>query len=118
MRQGTRLASLVFSADVLVLAAYETVKICVPTIVDGLLGRVSPRVCDQRLDSWSRGLLRAAKVRVETEGHEHIVPGESYVVMSNHQSHFDVPVLFQALGIPLRMVAKRELFRIPIMGPA
>jgi 1-acyl-sn-glycerol-3-phosphate acyltransferase len=108
----------VFSADVLVLAAYETVMICVPTIVDGLLGRVSPRVCDQRLDRWSKGLLRAAKVRVETEGHEHIVPGESYVVMSNHQSHFDVPVLFQALGIPLRMVAKRELFRIPIMGPA
>ncbi len=107
-----------FSADVLALAAFETVKICIPTIIDGWLGRVSPRVCDRRLDSWSKGLLRAAKVHVETTGREHLVPGESYVVMSNHQSHFDIPVVFQALGIPMRMVAKRELFRIPIMGPA
>jgi 1-acyl-sn-glycerol-3-phosphate acyltransferase len=57
-------------------------------------------------------------VGVETLGREHVVPGESYVVMSNHQSHFDIPILFQALGIPIRMVAKKELFRIPIMGSA
>ena len=43
-----------FSADVLALAAYETVKICVPTILDGWLGRVSARKCDQRLDSWAK----------------------------------------------------------------
>jgi 1-acyl-sn-glycerol-3-phosphate acyltransferase len=108
----------VFSADVLALAAFETIKICVPTIVDGWLGRVDARVCDQRLDRWSKGLLRAARVNVLTVGREHITPGESYVIMSNHQSHFDVPVIFQALGIPVRMVAKKELFRIPIMGPA
>ncbi len=107
-----------FSADVLALAAFETVKICVPTIVDGWLGRVDARVCDQRLDRWSKGLLRVAKVNVLTVGREHITPGESYVIMSNHQSHFDVPVIFQAVGIPVRMVAKKELFRIPIMGPA
>jgi 1-acyl-sn-glycerol-3-phosphate acyltransferase len=108
----------VFSVDVLALAAFETVKICVPTIVDGWLGRVDARVCDQRLDRWSKGLLRVAKVNVLTVGREHITPGESYVIMSNHQSHFDIPVIFQAVGIPVRMVAKKELFRIPIMGPA
>jgi 1-acyl-sn-glycerol-3-phosphate acyltransferase len=108
----------VFSADVLALAAYETIKICVPTILEGLIGRVSPRVCDQRLDRWSKGLLRAARISIDVGGRENIVPGESYVVMSNHQSHFDIPVVFQAIGIPVRMVAKREIFRIPIMGPA
>jgi 1-acyl-sn-glycerol-3-phosphate acyltransferase len=108
----------VFSADVLVLAAFETVKICVPTILDGWLKRVDARVCDRRLDGWSRGLLRAARVQLATEGRGNIAAGESFVVMSNHQSHFDIPVLLQALGIPLRMVSKRELFRIPIMGSA
>jgi 1-acyl-sn-glycerol-3-phosphate acyltransferase len=108
----------VFSADVIALAALETVKICVPTILDGWLGRVDARVCDRRLDSWSKALLRVAKVNVITQGREHVQPGESYVVMSNHQSHFDIPVVFQALGIPMRMVAKKELFRIPVMGPA
>ena len=107
-----------FSADVIALAALETVKICVPTILDGWLGRVDARVCDRRLDSWSKALLRVAKVNVITQGREHVQPGESYVVMSNHQSHFDIPVVFQALGIPMRMVAKKELFRIPVMGPA
>lgn len=107
-----------FSADVLALAALETAKICVPTILDGWLGRVDARVCDRRLDGWSRALLRVARVNVLTVGREHIQPGESYVVMSNHQSHFDIPVVFQALGIPLRMVAKKELFGIPVMGPA
>jgi 1-acyl-sn-glycerol-3-phosphate acyltransferase len=108
----------VISADVLALAAFETAKICVPTILDGWRGHVSARVCDQRLDRWSKALLRMAKIQLETTGREHIVPGESYVVMSNHQSHFDIPVVFQALGIPVRMVAKRELFGIPVMGPA
>src|SRR6185436_15497721 len=107
-----------FSADVLAGAAFETVKICVPTILDGWLGRVDARVCDQRLASWSKNLVELARIRIETQGKEHIAPGESFVVMSNHQSHFDIPVVFQALGIPVRMVAKRELFRIPVMGSA
>lgn len=107
-----------FSADVLALAAYETVKICVPTILDGWLGRVSARKCDQRLDSWSRNLVRLARITIDVRGREHLVAGESFVVMSNHQSHFDIPVVFQALGIPIRMVAKQELFRIPVMGSA
>jgi 1-acyl-sn-glycerol-3-phosphate acyltransferase len=107
-----------FSADVLLQAAFETAKICIPTILDGWRGKVSARVCDQRLDNWSRRLVEVARIQIETQGREHIVPGESYVVMSNHQSHFDIPVVFQALGIPVRMVAKRELFAIPIMGSA
>jgi 1-acyl-sn-glycerol-3-phosphate acyltransferase len=38
--------------------------------------------------------------------------------MSNHQSHYDIPGLYQALHVPLRMVAKKELFRIPFMAGA
>ena len=107
-----------FSADVLAWAAFETAKICVPTIIDGWRGRVSARTCDRRLDSWSKNLVALARITIETRGREHITPGESFVVMSNHQSHFDIPVVFQALAIPVRMVAKRELFRIPVMGSA
>lgn len=106
------------SIGVLAIAALETAKISVPTILDGWRGRVDPRVCDRRLDRWSKGLLRAARVQIRATGREHISAGESYVVMSNHQSHFDIPVVFQALQIPVRMVAKRELFGIPVMGPA
>jgi 1-acyl-sn-glycerol-3-phosphate acyltransferase len=37
--------------------------------------------------------------------------------MSNHQSLFDIPMLFQALRpMTLRMVAKTELYKIPVFG--
>lgn len=107
-----------FSVATLAGAALETAYISVPTILDGLLGRIDPRACDRRLDRWSRRLLDRARVEVLVSGRGHIVPGENYVVMSNHQSHYDIPVLYQALGLPLRMVAKRELFEIPVMGAA
>jgi 1-acyl-sn-glycerol-3-phosphate acyltransferase len=52
-------------------------------------------------------------------GLEHVAAGESYVVMSNHQSHYDIPVVFCALPmLSIRMVAKASLFRVPIWGRA
>jgi 1-acyl-sn-glycerol-3-phosphate acyltransferase len=38
--------------------------------------------------------------------------------MSNHQSLYDVPVLFHVLGANLRMITKEELFKVPVFGPA
>jgi len=99
-------------------AAVETLRISVPTMLEAALGFVTPQACDERLDSWSRSLLQEAGVKLQVRGREHIVPGEAYVVMSNHQSHYDIPVLFRALRIPMRMVAKKEIFRIPFMAGA
>jgi len=37
--------------------------------------------------------------------------------MSNHQSHMDVPMIYATLPSPtIRMLAKKELFEIPIWG--
>ncbi len=107
-----------FSAGVLARAAYETAKISVPTIVDAVVGRTNYVVCDGRLDSWSRTLLDQAGMTLQILGRQHVDRSKNYVVMSNHQSHYDIPVMFQALGIRVRMIAKTELFRIPIFGRA
>ncbi len=98
--------------------AFATLGISVPTVIDGLRGVVSARACDARLDRWSRRLLRQAGVALDVRGKERVDPATTYVIMSNHQSYYDIPVLFQALGIPVRMVAKEELFRIPVWGRA
>lgn len=42
----------------------------------------------------------------------------TYIFMSNHQSLFDLPLIFAALPGTIRFVAKRELFRIPLFGAA
>ena len=106
------------SLDIMRRLVVETLRISVPTIIDAAFGMVSCLECNQRLDSWSRRLLQDAGVRIEVDGREQLVPGERYIVMSNHQSHYDAPVLFQALRIPMRMVAKKEIFSIPFMGEA
>ena len=98
--------------------ALETLRVSLPTILEEAYTGVSSRSCDDRLQSWSRRLLAVADIRLKVSGRQYLQPGEPYVVMSNHQSHYDIPVLFQALRIPMRMVAKRELFRIPFMGRA
>jgi len=106
------------SLEIIALAAFETLRISLPTIVDAARGTVSVDVCSERLDSWSRRLLKEASIHLEVKGREHVMPGKAYIVMSNHQSSYDIPVLFQALRIPIRMVAKKEIFRIPFMGSA
>jgi 1-acyl-sn-glycerol-3-phosphate acyltransferase len=100
-------------------AAYHTLRICVPTVIDSALGRVTTPVCDARLDSWSAALVRYAHITIDVSGLEALPRDEAFVVMSNHRSHYDIPVLFQALRPRrLRMVAKTELFRVPIWAGA
>jgi len=96
-----------------------TARITVGTALDGTLGRpdLAERT-DRRLGWWSAKLHDVADMRVKVEGRENFAAGETFVVMSNHQSHFDIPVLYQALQRRLRMVAKKELFRIPLFGRA
>lgn len=52
-------------------------------------------------------------------GADLVPPGRAYVYMSNHQSQLDIPILFAALPSPtIRMLAKKELFQIPVWGAA
>jgi 1-acyl-sn-glycerol-3-phosphate acyltransferase len=102
----------------LVTAIYETAVISAPTVVEGLAGTLTPGKCDDRLLAWSRKLLDDAEIKLEVEGLERAPSGETFVIMSNHQSLYDVPVMFQALRRRVRMVAKAELFKIPGWGRA
>src|SRR5262249_5121630 len=43
---------------------------------------------------------------------------EVFVLMSNHRSLYDVPLLIESFPRTLRMVTKTELFKVPIWGPA
>ena len=47
---------------------------------------------------------------------EHLEPGRSYVFAANHQSIYDIPIVFSSVPLQLRIVAKESLGRIPFMG--
>ena len=101
----------------LIHAVQVTLRVSVPTLVDALRGTLTAAACDARLDWWSRELLSRAEVSLDSSGVEH-ARGGPFVVMSNHQSLYDIPALYQSLPLRLRMVAKAELFRIPIWAQA
>jgi 1-acyl-sn-glycerol-3-phosphate acyltransferase len=76
-------------------------------------------VCDRRLAWWAAEIAKNSAYDLEIIGRENLgAGGESFLVMSNHQSLYDVPVLFNVLGPNLRMITKAELFKVPVFGPA
>ncbi len=66
---------------------------------------------------WSATGMRLAGVRLEVRGAEHVGRGP-YVVVANHISVLDILVHFHGIPVPVRFLAKRELFRIPLLGAA
>jgi 1-acyl-sn-glycerol-3-phosphate acyltransferase len=66
--------------------------------------------------AWARLILRATGVRVRVTGLEHLDPASSYVLAANHQSIYDIPIVFTTLPLQLRIVAKDSLGRIPFLG--
>lgn len=65
---------------------------------------------------WAWLNLGLAGTRVKVIGKEKIDRNRSYIVMSNHQSHFDVWALIKCLPLSLRWVMKIELRKIPVFG--
>jgi 1-acyl-sn-glycerol-3-phosphate acyltransferase len=55
-------------------------------------------------------------VRVQLTGAERLDPAKSYVLASNHQSIYDIPILFASLPLQLRIVAKASLGSFPFLG--
>jgi 1-acyl-sn-glycerol-3-phosphate acyltransferase len=66
--------------------------------------------------TWSRLILATSGVRVGVAGLERLEPGRTYVFVANHQSLYDIPILFWSLPFQLRIIAKESLGNIPFLG--
>jgi 1-acyl-sn-glycerol-3-phosphate acyltransferase len=101
-----------------VFALYKTLAISVPTFADALFGRMTLERGDARLRDWSNSIVRHADVDLTVEGLANVPRDRACIYMSNHQSHLDIPILYSIFPGTLRMVAKAELFKVPIWGRA
>ena len=66
--------------------------------------------------AWSRLILVTTGVRVQVSGLERVPIDGAYVFVSNHQSIYDIPILFSALPFQLRIIAKASLGLFPVLG--
>jgi len=67
---------------------------------------------------WSKLCCAIAPVNVILKGQRNYSRNKSYVVVANHQSMADIPVLHGHLGLNIKWIMKKELGKIPIFGYA
>ena len=67
---------------------------------------------------WARILYKTTLSTLDIEGLASLDTGRSYVVVSNHLSQFDIPVLYGWLPLDLKWVMKKELRQVPAIGVA
>ena len=79
---------------------------------------ISPRTGGFFAVLWARINSFFCPMTVTVTGAENIDPGTSYVITANHQSHYDIYVLYGWLGVDFKWVMKKELEKVPVLGPA
>lgn len=77
----------------------------------------SPRIASRYIAaSWGRLIVWITPVWVTVEGAENADPSRTYVVVSNHQSQYDIFLVYGWLKLDLKWVLKAELRKVPGVG--
>ena len=63
-----------------------------------------------------RAGLHLAGIRVEAVWRHRLDPDQCYIFLSNHVSNLDPPILIPLLPLPVAVVLKRSLMKIPLLG--
>ncbi len=110
-----KLAALIRAGVGAVVMAATTAAVGVGIVWAGRTNQASPRI-DRLVRIWSRVFLAVGGVRLEVVPGAQPDPDRSYVIVSNHLSDFDIPINFLTAPTGIRYLAKKELFRVPILG--
>lgn len=78
---------------------------------------IDPKHGDWPIYLWAESILTTSGVRTQCFGLENLPEG-NFVLCANHQSNFDALVLFRHIRRHMRYVAKKELLKVPLLGPA
>jgi 1-acyl-sn-glycerol-3-phosphate acyltransferase len=98
-------------------ASIATLILCIPVILAALLSRTG-NLAFSLSKIWAYIMLAVSFVRAEIKNKAKILKGQSYIIISNHQSLYDILALVTTLGIQFRWFAKKEVLKIPLFGYA
>lgn len=89
----------------------------IPIWATGLWKEPKRTVLFQQLSrAWMRIFFFFSGIRIRIKGKQHFKKGETYVVVSNHNSLMDVPMTTPFLPGANKTIAKVEMARIPVFG--
>ena len=103
---------------IIIVTVTSTLWICLLVFYLRLTRTYNREYADSVLRWWSGVLLRevGASWEVSDTHNVTIKPGRPHIIMANHRSYFDIPLSFVSLPGSIRMLAKKELFKVPIWG--
>jgi 1-acyl-sn-glycerol-3-phosphate acyltransferase len=93
--------------------AVITVVLGLPAILFGMFRRFD--VVRSLTVLWGRAVLWTLGIEVSVAGAQHC-PAGAAVYAANHASVLDIPILYAHLPVDFRIVHKRSLYLIPVMG--
>lgn len=98
-----------------VVGVIATIIGAISAMVLALVDDTSPWI-ERVIRGWSRAWMWSSGTSLEVEGQENVDPSLSYVVVANHLSTLDIMACFLAVRLPIRYLAKKELFRVPLLA--
>jgi 1-acyl-sn-glycerol-3-phosphate acyltransferase len=86
----------------------------VPGRCRGVSFSTGPEVCPWLRPLWSRFILDDPACRFASR--PRCWAGKTYIFVSNHQSIYDIPIIFASLPFQVRIIAKASLGSFPFLG--
>lgn len=96
-----------------------TANTCGRATIKGMMGTITRPWCDAALRLYVKRIFKLVRTQCTVVNPHNVQPiaGQPTIIMCNHSSLYDIPIsLFAYPSHSLRMLAKKELKRIPIMG--
>ncbi len=110
-------ANLLQKLRIIMVTVYATLRITLIVLYKVNFRGGYPRwYGDKWLRWWAGKLVGAVGIDYEVIDAHHttIEPGRRYIVMGNHRSHYDIPLSVLAIPGSVRMLTKKELFKVPL----
>lgn len=111
---------LIKSAIAIMRSIWATFTISLQVLINAARGKLNRQKVDQLTRKWSNKLLQIVGLNYQVAGQAftHYPANRCIILMCNHSSLYDIPLAISALPGSIRMLAKRELFKVPIWGQA
>lgn len=99
---------------------YLTLKYSLLVIFNSARSKLTREKVDHYIQEWSTGIVDVVQLQYDVANPHKVEfsPQTKYILMSNHISHYDIPLIMLSIPGSIRMLAKKELFKVPIWGSA